>query len=443
MLVALAVAALAGCGRDSIFFEIHVPDGMAGARVELFLGMHRCKLGDLGHRSDPDDCKGVRPPGLQGNIPVDGDVFFRDRADVTPFETFAGDDGVAYLEVGASPGTASPLAIATDPMDPQRVLAAAILGDVALYKGPLRVIVQLQPAGELDRTADGELGAQVWDTRDGTRRCAGAKVGGKRGRFVVPDDDHDCDGVPKEAECLELVHDAIVGTVVRDEPDCAAAQPDPRFGGACGLGGTICNEPAGLRKTCKTTDYCVPDRFCEKCKDGFGGGCLEDALEQATHLECTVAVEPGRDSTVPCIDSLIRGEIDVSNAGFLRPCVANMPAKLTQLGLPLQFGTSLQFVDASGQDTTDVTISVLPGQTTSCKVAVNITGTVAATSVGTDAVPAGIVRWEVAAEAGAPAMNVLLPVWLRFEAGCGNGAMTCKVLPLGNGLQDRVFKCAQ
>ena len=44
--VALAVAGLSGCGRDSIFFEIHVPDGMAGARVELFLGMEQGERGD-------------------------------------------------------------------------------------------------------------------------------------------------------------------------------------------------------------------------------------------------------------------------------------------------------------------------------------------------------------------------------------------------------------
>jgi hypothetical protein len=195
---------LTGCGRDSIFFEIHVPDGMAGARVELFLGMHQCTISDL-QREDPEPCPGMRPPGSQGINPLPGEVYFRDPGDRTPFETFTDDAGIALLEVGASAGIAHSIVVATPKDDPATAIAAAILDDIELFKGPLKVYVDLVPATKLDQATPGSIGALVWNNKENTRRCVAARNAGmQRGRFVVPDDDHDCDSVPPDKECLPL-----------------------------------------------------------------------------------------------------------------------------------------------------------------------------------------------------------------------------------------------
>jgi hypothetical protein len=242
------------------------------------------------------------------------------------------------------------------------------------------------------------------------------------------------------------VHDAVVGTVSHDKPECTTMGADP-FGNVCTLGGIVCNEPLRERR-CEPTDYCVPDAFCAgRCRFGFNQNCVDEAVLSATHLECTIGLAPDpadQNQLNPCPVTATPEAIDVTN-GFMRPCASNMPAALSRLNLPLAFGPALQFGTNSGTGTTDVVVMLEPTTGVGCRAEVTITGTVSRDAVGKEPEPVGIVRWQVPmVNGGATQMHVLLPLWVRFEQNCpAEGSVSCTLVPDGAAAGDAVFKCAQ
>jgi hypothetical protein len=304
------------------------------------------------------------------------------------------------------------------------------------------------PAVELQQASEGNIGALVWDSKDGTRRCVGVRdARNELGRFVVPDDDRDCDSVPADKECLELVHDAVVGMVNRDEPQCTTSGPNG-LAQSCLLGGRICNEPQGLRGECKATDYCVPDAFCSKCMGGLDQSCVNEALLSATRVECTLFVEPDPNDAsirVPC-RQVEPGVIDLTPSNvFLRPCAANNPPAFSRFELPLAFGPMLQVQHSSGMGNTEVAIAVTNSMDTTCKVGVSIEGKVSPDDPTMDApAPVGLVRWAVpSATGGTGTLHVLLPLWVGFSESCPGAAAACRLAPDGGGAADGVFQCSQ
>jgi hypothetical protein len=117
-----------------------------------------------------------------------------------------------------------------------------------------------------------------------------------KGTFIVPDSDHDCDGVEPECDAYyyhvnERVDAANVSRcLARDE----ALTPTP-----CMLGSTTCRDDSSDDRTCSLSRAditCVPDAFCDACTDPFSlipcAAYEMKTNDQIAHVECSLHSDP-------------------------------------------------------------------------------------------------------------------------------------------------------
>jgi hypothetical protein len=268
--------------------------------VELFIGQH-CG----------DDCpRATTPPGL-ASMTIDDAYIVKDP---TPFRAVDTEftDGVAGFRIETDSDTTLDVLVVVG-YDAQGVIKwSRTFGGVPVsHSDTSRWRIELEPTTPITPTfqaqpAGTERIARWAQPTASTPACLliehWSDAPTPNRDLVVPDADHDCDGVAVANECAPWIPNAIGTTPTIDAANCVTHMTDP--GGTstiCVLGGPECTEdPSMTREACVqvTENYCTPSALCQCLGVADQASCLRSVVTNGTNgtaampfLKCVIAVD--------------------------------------------------------------------------------------------------------------------------------------------------------
>ncbi len=269
----------AACNPPGLTLDVVIDDPNI-SKVELFAGEH-CG----------DDCPhGTIAPGLPamavdaGFIVFDPEPFTADKADFH--------DGVAGFRLESSQDAVLGILVAIAYDAQNEVVASATFHDVAIPTSePAHWRVELTPTTVigpmLAPQPAGTERIKQWHDATGLPACMLLEHwtgSGAIRELVVPDGDHDCDGVAAANECAPWVPDATGLAPTLGAAACVT-QVSALGSSICMVGGPQCSETAtGPRDQCVALDkaYCAPTAICQCAGNANAAACIKQLVVQNT-----------------------------------------------------------------------------------------------------------------------------------------------------------------
>lgn len=289
---------MAACNPPGLTLEVAIDDPGIKS-VELFLGKH----------CDGDCPRATVPPGLS-SMAID-DAYIVD--DPAPFKMVDTDftDGVAGFRIETDHDTTLDILVVVG-YDGQGVIKwSRTFGGVPVSHSdtsrwrvelepttPITPMFQVQPAGteRIARWAQPSASTPAclliehWSDAPTPNRD-----------LVVPDADHDCDGVAVANECAPWIPNATGAIPTIDAASCVLNSSDIGGGTICVLGGPQCTEdPSMQRDSCVPLDasYCTPSVLCQCAAQADQTACLRTQVADGTsgtgvmpYLKCVITVD--------------------------------------------------------------------------------------------------------------------------------------------------------
>lgn len=431
--VALAAAlALAACDSG---VSIEVDVGATGAtKIELFVASHDA-CADCGALAGPTDGR-----------PLAGSVFFRD-----PDATFSVDvtNGHATVNLAPGDGDNDVRTIVIVGLVDDAVVGASVLESFHVGSSAMRVLVSLEAAngdklGDTTPSAD-PFRVELWRKQvDGNIGCVGVERWDGDSltvrKFVVPEEDPDCDDIEADLECRPFQYKASARP---DETSysCLATFP-VGSGTACMLGGAACVDGEGPATTCGPTPYCVPEAVCSTTCSAMQPGCLLNQLSAPgvalAHIECTLPVTSNGAGTLSVCDENLMLPVDMG-APFASAQRACTSARFANLAMPpVAFGAQMD-LKANGSMTSDkLRVKLAGGFHGACQYDLAVSGTIDPMS-STGALQLAAVDLALDND-----QHLVLPVRIELSTDCTTGGSCVAVYPPTIGsTQDSIVHCIE
>lgn len=414
-IVAIAIGA-AACG-DGVFIEVHRPAGMDVDRVELVIADRACQLDD---GSPCDGLQGEDLPHLGGV----GDVFFRDSR--VPFAVELGDGDTAVFEIAPEDRPALPFVVALGTratgQRPELVGLAVMEGTIDPARGTVRYQVELEPVARLDDPSRDGARALAWPVAAPDVQCLAFTDRRGKPKFIVPDDDLDCDAVAAP-ECAPLAFRAV------ETSGEHCVQPSAAIDGApCVLGHVVtCDEQQAPARACLETATCVPGATCDPQRSGCeldDEQCQGDFYAQtpSPRLRCSLRGQLADNGTlVPCEPSLPTDPLD----GLATKCDPPRFVDLATAGTPYDGGADKLAFD-------DVRIEAQ--QLGTCAIAFDWTGVAPAEGFERHA----LLEFGLVGEQSGESRMVLVPVTFDVAPSCAEAGRCTFEAETAN---DSIFTC--
>ncbi len=365
----VVIALLAACGGQGV--DLEVTSDVPFDRVELFLG------NDICYDARDRKCdQGVAWESGMARPP--GDVFVMKGDENVVVAEMRGDTAVLHLEatdmfrepkllaiVGFHGGTAVAYATLSGERIPsnsgqrwQVKLEAADVATEDIMTGPTgeeldRRVYAWQRAHVADPSALSRcLAMQKWDAGEGLWKSL----------FVVPDSDPDCDG--QDIEC-----DPLYANFNEGAPPALCVTPMTSITSMpCAIGTSLCADGKSTDDTC-TLDMdkriCVPQFACDECVGQPAlASCLSNAIRTnttPTHFEC--AFIPGDNG----------GSCGTSKTGAINHLILPMACDQVEVRPATMPLSSSGTPGTAFVDTAEIRVTVVPGTTTSCTIALQWT----------------------------------------------------------------------
>lgn len=323
--VALLLA-LVACSENRVSIEVHV-DETGATMVELYAVDDYCR-----DPANPDEpCKKLKTPSSPDKL--GGEIYT--RKDASRYETPVESDGVGYFSLRPDGKLRDvPLAVVVGRNNAGKIVGGALMGVGFSASDGNRRIVHLDKVVDDHVTGspmtDG-LRIETWYEEMGDGGCLAfeERVEGVLypHKFIVPEDDTDCDDHVAPLECDEFWPDfAETTSAPLLDFTCVADISTGNGIKACLLGDAGCTD-GFQRSECTPTPsdegpkYCVPGALCEDAPAGCKGGgqtCAFTRLKDAesvgaTRVHCVVPVEPFNVSNRVCGGQAISYDIGGSN----------------------------------------------------------------------------------------------------------------------------------